>query len=114
MREEPYCVQAAYKLGAQGYIGKSADETQLLEAIDTVLSGGVYISGEHGEKLAQSYALYDRFTKREYEILRLIKNNKTNQEIAEKLGLKIRTVGNQVSNIYFKTGVETRQELAAL
>ena len=112
--EETFRVQAAFKLNAQGYIGKSAGETQLLDAIDIVLSGGLYISGGLGGKLAKSYAFYDKFSKREQEIFDLIRKNKTNQQIAEKLGLNIRTVENHVSNIYFKTGAENRQELVIM
>ena len=114
MREESYCVQTALKLNARGYICKSADETQFLEAIDTVLSGEVYISDDYKEKAAKLYAIYDKFSKRENEIFNLIKKNKTNHQIAKELTLSIRTVESHMSNIYFKTGAKTRQELIAM
>ncbi|MBQ2529040.1 MAG: helix-turn-helix transcriptional regulator, partial [Treponema sp.] len=51
------------------------------------------------------------FTKREAEILCLIMQKYSNTEIAEKLCLTKRTVENNISRIYVKTGLSTREEL---
>ena len=109
--EEPFRIQAALKLGAGGYISKTGSKAELLEAIDTVLEGKIYISNEHSVRVMKSYGLYAKFTKREFEILNLIKQNRTNKQIAQALGISVRTVENHVSNIYLKTGAENKQEL---
>ena len=112
--EEASRIQTALKLNAQGYVSKSCGETELLAAIDTVLRGGLYVSGGDIGKLLKSQEIYDKFTKRELEIFNLIKKNKSNKEIAEELGLNIRTVESHIGNIYFKTGAKTRQELLTM
>jgi len=114
VHEDPFRIQTALKLGASGYISKSGSKTELLDAIDTVLRGGVFISSEYSVKLSKSLGTYEQFTKRELEILNLIKQNKSNQEIAKALYISIRTVENHISNIYFKTGCVNRQELEKL
>ena len=114
VHEDPFRIQTALKLGASGYISKSGSKTELLDAIDTVLRGGVFISSECSVKLSKSLGTYEQFTKRELEILNLIKQNKSNQEIAKALYISIRTVENHISNIYFKTGRVNRQELEKL
>jgi len=112
--EDPFRIQAAFKLGVSGYISKTAGKAELLKAIETVLSGEVYITSEHAVKLSKSLGAYEQFTKREMEVLNLIKQNKSNQEIAKTLYINIRTVENHISNIYFKTGCNNRQELEKL
>ena len=109
--EEPFRIQTAIKLGACGYVSKADNEAGLLEAIDTVLRGEVYLSSKHSAKIVKSIGVYGKFTKRELRILELIKENKTNKQIANELSLHIRTVENHVSNIYFKTRAENRAEL---
>jgi len=112
--EDPFRIQTALKSGASGYIPKTGTKAELLIAIDTVLQGEVYISGEHAVKLSKSLGAYEQFTKREIEVLNLIKQNKSNQEIAKALYINIRTVENHISNIYFKTGCGSRLELEKL
>jgi DNA-binding NarL/FixJ family response regulator len=112
--EDPFRIQTALKLGASGYISKTTSKAELLKAIDTVLRGEVYITSEHAVKLSKSLGAYGQFTKRELEVLNLIKQNKSNQEIAKGLYINIRTVENHISNIYFKTGCGSRQELEKL
>ena len=109
--EDPFRLRTALKLGAAGYIAKASGKAELLGAIETVLRGEVYISPEHSDILNDSTVIYSQFTKRELELLDLIKKNNSNQQIAKTLGISIRTVENHISNIYFKTGAETRLEL---
>jgi len=112
--EDPFRIQTALKLGASGYIPKTETKAELQNAIDTVLRGEVYITSEHAVKLSKSLGAYEQFTKREIEVLNMIKQSKNNQEIAKALGINIRTVENHISNIYFKTGCRSRQELEKL
>jgi len=112
--EEPFRIQTALKMGASGYIPKTGSNQEVIEAIDAVLRGETYISGEHSVKVMKTYGLFEKFTKRELEIIDMIKNNKSNKQIADDLGLNIRTVENHVSNIYFKTGTVNRHEVVKL
>jgi len=112
--EDPFRIQTALKLGASGYVPKTGSKADLLCAIDTVLRGEIYITGEHNVKLNEASGTYTKFTKREFQVLDLIKQNKTNQQIAKTLSISIRTVENHISNIYFKTGKDNRLELMKL
>jgi len=112
--EDTFRIQTAFKLGADGYILKTGDMTELLRAIDTVLAGEKYAADVYNIKQSEVSGKYSYFTKREIEILDLIKQNKTNQQIAKIMFLSIRTVENHISNIYIKTGKENRLELIKL
>ena len=112
--EEPFRIHTAMKMGASGYIPKTRNRKELLEAIDSVLRGEIFMSSEHSAMAMKSYGLYARFTKRELEIFNLIRKNKTNREIAEALGLSVHTIENHIGKIYLKTGTGSRQELFGL
>ena len=112
--EEPFRIQTALKKGASGFISKAGNKNELLEAIDSVLRGETYISGIHSDKVMKSNGLYAKFTKREMEIFTLIKEKKSNKQIADELKINLRTVENRISNIYFKTGTANREELLKL
>jgi NarL family two-component system response regulator LiaR len=109
MYEDLFHVQSALSLGAKGYISKAGTKSEMLHAVQSVMWGETYVSeGLLPQKLQDGYS---RFTKRERELLHLIKQHKTNQEIAGELGISLRTVENHISNIYCKTGMSTREEL---
>ena len=112
--EEPFRIETAIKLGAQGYISKADNETILLDAIITILRGEIYLSDKHSDKMVKSIGVYGKLTKREQRIFELIKENKTNRQIASELCLSIHTIENHVSNIYFKTRTVNRAELQKL
>jgi NarL family two-component system response regulator LiaR len=109
--EDPFRVQTAFQLGAAGYVPKSANEEELLRAIDTVLSGKEYIDPRLKLKISRIPGGYGKFTRREREIVTMIKQNRTNQRIAKELCISLRTVENHISHIYAKTGVFSRLEL---
>jgi NarL family two-component system response regulator LiaR len=114
VHEDPFRIRAALKLGAAGYVAKTGNTADMLHAIDAVLAGKIYITSEHSVKLNESSGIYAQFTKRELETLNLVKQNKTNQQIAKSMNISIRTVENHISNIYFKTGTDTRADLMKL
>jgi NarL family two-component system response regulator LiaR len=109
--EDPFRIQNALELGASGYIPKSGSKAGLLDAIDKVLRGEVYVTGTHNYKLNETYGIYTKFTKQELKMYHLIKLNKTNRQIAKEMNISIQTIQNYVSNIYFKTGVKSRLDL---
>ena len=111
---DSFKIQTALKLGAAGFLSKTGGRAELLKAIDTILGGKVYISNELNIRLKENSGMYAKFSKREIDVINLLKQNKTNKQIAEALGINVRTVENYISKIYFKTGFESREEVQKL
>jgi NarL family two-component system response regulator LiaR len=74
----------------------------------------VYISGEINLELNEKSHIYAKFSKREIDVINLLKANNTNIQIAGKLDISLRTVENYISKIYFKTGIFSREEVKKL
>lgn len=85
MRE---CLRA----GAGGYLLKSASDEQIIEAIETLAQHHGYYSGSITEKLLRAGNNGSHLTAREREILRLIAQGRRSREIAQMLGVSVRTV----------------------
>jgi NarL family two-component system response regulator LiaR len=111
---DSFKIQTALKLGAAGFLSKTGGKAELLKAIETILSGKMYISGELIIKLSENSRIYAKFSKREIDVINLIKANKTNKQIADALSISLRTVENYLSKIYFKTGFSSREEVQKL
>jgi NarL family two-component system response regulator LiaR len=109
--EDPFRIRSAVQLGARGYIPKSAGETELLRAVDIILSGGIFLDEKLNLKIGGISDVFGKFTRRERQILAMIKQNYTNQRIAKELFISQRTVENHISHIYLKTGCNDRQQL---
>ena len=111
---DSFKIQTALKLGAAGFLSKTSGQAELLKAINTILKGEVYISSELNIKLNENSNIFAMFTKREIEVINLIKQQKTNKQIGDALSISQRTVENHISNIYFKTGLSSHEELQKL
>jgi DNA-binding NarL/FixJ family response regulator len=107
---------AAVRAGARGYLSKSADITEVLDALRAVAYGEALISPELAVRLLDEFArlsqLQTGLTARERDILNAIVRGDSNREIAHKLGLSEKTVKNYVSEILSKLGVRDRTEAA--
>jgi DNA-binding NarL/FixJ family response regulator len=107
---------AAIRAGARGYLPKSADITEVLEAIRAVAFGEALISPELAVQLLEEFARLSvqetGLTARERDILSAIVQGDSNREIAKQLGLSEKTVKNYVSDILSKLGVRDRTEAA--
>ena len=111
---DSFKIQTALKLGAAGFLSKTGGKAELLKAIDTILGGKVYVSSEVNIKLDETSRIYAKFTKREMDVINLLKQNKTNKQIANAMSISQRTVENYMSKIYFKTGFSSREEVQGL
>jgi DNA-binding NarL/FixJ family response regulator len=104
--------------GASGYILKNTSREELLKAIQTVNSGGIYFSGEAGEALKEyqktSVTQLPELSRREKEILGLIAEGYTNPQIAEKLFLSSFTVDSHRKNLLAKLDVKNTATLIRL
>ncbi len=112
MDEKPY-ITAMLRSGASGYLLKNVDQEVLVAAIEAVHAGEQYIQKELQARLLQETVTGKKIkgdrpalTRREKEILQLIAGEHSNQEIAERLFLSIRTVENHRFNLMQKLGVK--------
>ncbi len=116
---------SAVKAGAKGYlVHGSFTIEELRAAIQTVYDGGAAISPTLAPLLLDAFRNNSRssdgtdsrsvsaLTPREQDILALIRENYTNRQISERLGLAEKTVKNYISNIYSKLMVTDRQAAA--
>jgi DNA-binding NarL/FixJ family response regulator len=115
MHAEPIYAARALRLGAKGYVSKSAAADELITAIKRVSEGGHYIEQELASQLAISQFAGDdplqQLTTREVEILRLLGEGKSLSAIAEALGVSYKTVANSCSLMKSKLGVERTADL---
>jgi RNA polymerase sigma factor (sigma-70 family) len=109
---------AAMQAGARGYLLKGAAKSEILRAIQDVASGAAIFSPAIASRMMtyfsqmQQRAVYafPELTDREREILQLMAQHQTNQEIAQQLHLSPKTVRNYTSNIFAKLQVADRAE----
>ncbi len=115
---EPY-VRAMMELGVEGYLLKDTPPSDVLEAIRMVMSGrNVYSaaisSGVVRGYLNSPYSRQERdkenLTSREAEVLQLIADGRTNDDIAEALGLSVKAIQAHLTNLYSKLGARNRTE----
>jgi DNA-binding NarL/FixJ family response regulator len=101
--------------GANGYILKNAGKDELITAINSVAAGGSYFSREVSQRLFENINKLHKttsgkseipLTNREIEILKLIAQEYSNAEIADKLFISIRTVDTHRRNLIEKLGVK--------
>jgi DNA-binding NarL/FixJ family response regulator len=118
----------AAKGGARGYVLKGIDLPTLLQAIKTVHKGGLWIdkemtAAETFEEIAQGQMngidpeyrdIIGTLTKRETEILRLVAEGLTNEEIGKKIFISEKTVKTHLTNIFDKLKVNNRFKAALL
>jgi DNA-binding NarL/FixJ family response regulator len=107
-------VKSMINEGANGYILKNIEPSQLIHAIQSVLAGTPYYSNEVALKLIDSAKNADKtlnvhkngLTKRELEILKMIAQEMTNDEIAKTLYISKRTVDTHRQNLLNKLSVK--------
>lgn len=95
--------------GVMGYLLKDASPEIIVNAIESVYNGEQFIQDELKQQLLNSLSSHNAkqiVTRREKEILQLIVDEFTNQEIADKLFLSLRTVENHRNNLLQKLEVK--------
>jgi two-component system, NarL family, response regulator NreC len=117
MEDTGHHVRRAFGNGANGYVLKDAAEEELVSAIREVAAGGRYLHPALGAKLVQTEieerkrAAADPLSDREREVLRLLAEGHTNQEIAAQLYISVRTAETHRAHIMQKLGFTARSEL---
>ena len=98
-------IQKMMENGASGYVLKNATQEELMEGIETVMKGKTYLSHEAGQVLRKNDAgAAPVLTRREKEVLELIANGLTNNEIARQLFIGVTTVDTHRKNLLTKFG----------
>lgn len=121
MHDDASMFRMAFAAGAAGYIVKSAADTELLTAIRTVAAGRSFVSlpGNAGlprpdsppVQEAYDHAALNLLSTREHEVLTLVAQGHTNQAIADRLYLSVKTVESYRSRLMAKLNLGTRAEL---
>lgn len=116
MLSEDQHIKKMIKAGASGYILKSSGREELIKAINTIIGGKHYFSDDATQAILQELVQPAvskakepddvNITDRELEVLKLIVNEFTNQEIADQLYVSVRTVDAHRRNLLQKTGAK--------
>ena len=107
-------VSAALGMGVKAYVCKRRGERELEEALLKALEGDICVDSTARTKLQTVTDFVSLLTRREKEILNMVKSGLSNKQIASGLGISRRTVENILSCVYDKTGIKSRLELERL
>jgi two-component system, NarL family, response regulator NreC len=114
---EPFVIEAL-RSGALGYVLKDATTGDLVRAIREAMLGRHYLSPPLSDRAVDLYSKkaratdpFDDLTPRERQILRSSAEGHTSREIAERLGISVRTAETHRSNLRRKLGFHTHAEL---
>jgi len=120
-RRDDY-VFRAIKAGASGYILKEADSSELLRAVRAAHRGEALLDPGMARRILEEFRrmggegdgeeVQVHLTPREREILRLVAQGASNQEIAAELGIAEKTVRNRLSTIFTKLHLNNRTQAA--
>jgi len=123
MHDELVYAERAIVAGAHGYVMKTDAAQNVLEALDRVLAGGIYL-GTRVAGLLLGRALHpskgaarsgiESLTNRELEVLSLIGTGLSSDSIATRLSLSVKTIEAHRGNIRCKLGLETGESLLEL
>ena len=113
MHDEMIYAERVMRAGAKGYLMKGAPTEKLIEAINRVLGGGIYLSGRVSEQILRCLTSnrsldqlgVDRLTDRELEVFELIGKGKSSAQIAEQLHISPKTVDTHRANLKTKLSV---------
>ena len=118
--EETY-IYKSLEAGASGYLVKDTASKDLLDAIDAVTEGGLYLSPNFPSEYLDTYKKmvlsgkkadeFSRLTNREREILQAIAEGYTSKQIAEQLFISVKTVENHRANIMNKLNIHDTASL---
>ena len=109
--DQPPLVRTAFERGAAGYLLKTSEVPEILDAIRTVAGGGTAFSAS---MLRAIRSAPRRPSDREIEVLVLVCGGASNDEIGARLGVSEKTVESHLRRLFDRYGVLSRTELAVL
>jgi len=118
MHDDPAYVRTALAMGAAGYVAKSAADTELISAIRAVHAGRVFVDVQSSlaaqpvtDAGPASTTPLERLSAREREVLGLIAQGHTNQAVADRLDLSVKTIESYRARLMEKLGLKDRADL---
>ncbi|MDX9812935.1 MAG: response regulator transcription factor [Bacteroidales bacterium] len=105
------CVSRMMANGASGYVLKNAMPEEIIKGIETVMKGEIFLCHDVDILMNKNTEKHIFLTRRESELLRLITEGYTNQEIADKLYLGNETIKSYRKNLLFKLNVKNTASL---
>ena len=121
MLEDKTVIESCWNLGARGFMHKDCDTEELQKAIETVLNGNRFVSNYAKELLSTSTKNFsskdiqiDSISGREMDVLRLLCDGYSSQEISDKLFLSRRTVETHKNNLMKKFDVNSAVKVVSI
>jgi len=117
MHPEEQFAMRAFKAGASGYLTKGGPSQELIEALQRISLGKRYVSTALAEVLADGLGsdsdrpLHDELSIREYQVMCMIANGIKPHQIADKLGMGVKTVGTYRTRVFKKMHMKSNVEL---
>lgn len=118
--EEDEDVYRALKLGAAGYILKGISARELISAVETIAAGETFLSPSLAVRLMDVLRVNSpnaagaKLSSQEMKVTGFLAEGMSNLEIAEALGVSLKTVKFHITNTFTKTGAKNRVQLALL
>jgi DNA-binding NarL/FixJ family response regulator len=109
--DQPPLIRTAFERGAAGYVLKTSEVTEVLDAIRVVAAGGTAFSAA---MLRAIRSAPRRPSDREIEVLTLVCGGASNDEVGARLGVSEKTVESHLRRLFDRYGVLSRTELAVL
>lgn len=118
LRSDPESLRLAMEAGVSGYLLKTDTREGILNALRRILAGEMMVDHELATRALHQIVeapswIGASLTSREHEVLRLVANGKTNQEIGVALAVSTRTAKAHVERIIARLGVANRAEAVA-
>ena len=111
MYAKPGIVSLALEGGADGFVLKSAPESELFAAIETVLGGETYVQQTLVSPLFTYRTIFDGLTRQEQAVLKKLIERKSRSQIAKEMNIVERSVDNYFTHVFEKTGCRNVQEI---
>lgn len=120
MHDDPAYVRAMLAAGAAGYVVKRVADTELLTAIRAIAEGRMFVDAHCSVQTSltlnqplseKTNDLLQHLSQRESEVLKLVARGHTNQEVAVRLGISVKTVETYRLRLMEKLRLRTRAEL---
>ena len=119
MHEDAFYAERAMRAGARGYLTKGDASKQVIPAIRQLLSGDIYVCNRVAPKLMKRLVAgpqkdddpVSQLSDRELQVFRLIGNGEGTQQIADDIGLSVKTIETYRANIKRKLDLEDARRL---